>query len=372
MRTFFSRLGKLIWRFMIIFSFIVNIILVLVLLALGLFIFDIKNNIANPLVSGLHSSFVGLDSATIDWTIPVREKLAIGPEQNVLVPINMNTIVSQVTRINGAPVSPLPGETVVRLTRDVPLTLRNVNITTGGLTVSGATGTAFLPAGTELPVALDLILQLNAEIPVNLDVRAVIPLDQTQLHDVAHNLRLLFEPLARALHNLPDNWGGVPQWIANWPPNLLADNAYSVNPWPGFSRTAGLNYTLLGVEAPPRNRPVETGIVQTGGIPALDEQLRPEIYVGGGPLEVNAQAQDAMQDRGIAQVYFDGGISGVIEALQVRGQSEAPDESLGTNSGPPPDELNAQAGDQTQSGDANSGQTPEEDLGIVPTTPSTP
>ena len=39
-------IGKYLWRFMIIFSFIVNIILVMVLLVLGLTIFDIKKNIA--------------------------------------------------------------------------------------------------------------------------------------------------------------------------------------------------------------------------------------------------------------------------------------------------------------------------------------
>ena len=60
-----------------IFSFIVNIILVCVLLVLGLLIFQIKNNIADPLVGGLHGSFVGLDEATIDWTIPVRDTIPV-------------------------------------------------------------------------------------------------------------------------------------------------------------------------------------------------------------------------------------------------------------------------------------------------------
>ncbi|HRF93941.1 MAG TPA: hypothetical protein PLZ51_02040, partial [Aggregatilineales bacterium] len=70
-------IGLFIWRFMVIFSFIVNIILVLVLVVAGLFIFHIKAQVAQPLVAGLHSSFVGLDNATIDWTIPVRDTIIL-------------------------------------------------------------------------------------------------------------------------------------------------------------------------------------------------------------------------------------------------------------------------------------------------------
>lgn len=304
MRRFLYGAGKWIWRFMVIFSFIVNIILVLVLLVLGLLIFEIKNNIASPLVQGLHSSFVGLDSATIDWTIPVRENLPI----SLNVPINASTITSQVSTIGGVPVSPITGETVVRLTRDVPITLRGANITSSSLTLTGATVNISLPAGTELPVSLDLAVGLNTEIPVNLDVRAVIPLEGTQLHDVANNLRLLFEPLARGLEQLPNDFGGAAQMVGNVlsgsAPNLLAESEYSMNPWPGFSRTAGLNYPLAGEPWPLPNQPVETGIVVLGGIPALDEQIRPDVYAQGGPEAVNAQARQQMSSQGIeAQTY---------------------------------------------------------------------
>jgi hypothetical protein len=304
MRTFFYRAGKWIWRFMIVFSFLVNIILVLVLLLLGLLIFDIKNNVAGPLVTGLHSSFVGLDQATIDWTIPVREDLPI----NLNVPINASTITSQVTTIGGVPVVPIAGETVVRLTRDVPIQIRGAYITNGGTTVENATVNISLPAGTELPVALDLAINLSTTIPVDLDVRAVIPLEGTQLHDVANNLRLLFEPLARGLENLPNDFGGAAQMVGDAlggrPPNLLAESQYSQNPWPGFSQTAGLNYTLADEPWPLANQPVETGIVSVGGIPALDEQLRPEVWQAGGPEAVNAQAQVQMLAVGVeAEAY---------------------------------------------------------------------
>ncbi len=90
-----------------------------------------------------------------------------------------------------------------------------------------------LPAGTRLPVSLafDLPVQQDATVslavPVDLKVRAVIPLSQTQLHDPVDNLRLLFEPLVRALGNLPDDFSQVgpfvSQILSGNAPNLLAE-----------------------------------------------------------------------------------------------------------------------------------------------------
>ena len=71
------KFGRFFKNFMIIFSFIVNVVLIVVVLGLVLFIFDIKNNVVTPLITGLHSSFVGLDEATIDWTIPVRDTVPV-------------------------------------------------------------------------------------------------------------------------------------------------------------------------------------------------------------------------------------------------------------------------------------------------------
>ena len=330
MRTFFSRFGKLLWRFMVIFSFIVNIILVVVLLVLGLLIFDIKNNIADPLVGGLHGSFVGLDEATIDWTIPVRDS----------IPVQLTV--------------PLETDTVVVLTDEVPLSASAL-INLNGSQVRTPVDLT-LPVGLSLPVSLDLDVPIDQELDVALDVRAVIPLDQTQLHDVADNLRLLFEPLAVALDNLPGdfNEAGVmaSQVVGGSMPNLLEPSA-DFNPWPGFSRTAGLNYDLFAESVPGRNRPVETGIVQRGGIPLLDEQMRPEVYGQGGPEAVNAQAVDEMSRRGVSPLHYDGEISAYIAEVQAAA-SEA--------------SIQAQLAEPVVSdGDTGDGGADTGDLGIVPT-----
>ncbi|MCC6804302.1 MAG: hypothetical protein IT319_15580 [Anaerolineae bacterium] len=266
LRTF----GRVFKNFMIVFSFVVNVVLVLVVLALVLFIFDIKNNVVTPLVAGLHSSFVGLDEATIDWTIPVRDTIPVKFD----LPLNQSTIVT--------------------LTESVPLSVGATIVLPGIGQLNNAQVYLNLPAGLELPVQLDLNVPVDQQIDVAMDVRAVIPLSETQLHDPFDNLRLIFEPLARALYNLPDNFGEAGQMVGDIVSgrgvNLLAENDYSRDPWFGFSQTAGLRYPYAHEPVEPENRPVETGLVMRGGIPSLDEALRPDVYAQGGPAAVNDRA----------------------------------------------------------------------------------
>jgi hypothetical protein len=286
-------IGRSFWRFMVIFSFVVNIILVITLLVLLLVIFDIKKNIAQPLVQGLHSSFVGLNDSTIDWTIPVTTKIPLNQNLALDTSIPLNTVI------------PLNTDTMVVLTQPVPLNVP-ATVVLNGAPVS-TTVSLTLPVGLQLPVHLNLDVPVNlqvpiqqdvairGDIPVDLKVRAVIPLSQTQLHDPVENLRLLFEPLVRVLGNLPDNFGDVGPFVgrvlSGSPPNLLAETPYSKNPWPGFSQTAGLNYTEGNQPIPPENVPVLTGIQPVGGIPALDQGIRPELYADGkNPQAANAQS----------------------------------------------------------------------------------
>ncbi len=301
-------LFNVLWGFMVVFSFIVNIVLVIVVAVLGIYIFQIKNVVADPLLKGLHSSFVGLDEATIDWMIPVRDSV----QAQFDLQLQQNT--------------------VVVLTADVPLRVQ-ADIS-GPVAISNATVALTLPAGTELPVALDLPVPVDEEIPVNLDVRAVIPLADTQLHDPFENLRLTFEPIILALDNLPNNfWEATNvtgETIVNrQPPNLFdtANSAYLQDPWPGFSLTAGLNYDLLA-ESRRLNTPVDpnapdfsaqaasgtlsnvylTGIVPLGGIPPLDQQIRPELYddPDESPALVVTETQGELVATGIPPETFNG------------------------------------------------------------------
>lgn len=302
MRTF----GKWLWRFMVIFSFIVNLVLVIVLVVLGLFIFEIKNQIAQPLVTGLHQTAVGLDNATIDWTIPVRDS----------IPLDLTI--------------PLETRTSVVLAAEVPLQV-DASIVLNGQNIP-VDVTLSLPEGTTLDVFLDLDVPVQQTVPVSLDVRAVIPINQTQLHDPITNLGLLFEPLAIALTNLPNDFGQagnmVGQVLSGNAPNLLAENDYSRNPWPGYSITAGLDYQLLGEIVPLQNRPQVIGLVPLGGIPALDEQVRPEVYAQGGPQTVNTQARANAEAANIPANTYDGtmgqyylDVQATVQAVTVESQS---------------------------------------------------
>lgn len=359
--------GKWFWRFMVIFSFTVNIILVGVLIFLLLTIFDIKKNIAQPLIEGLHSSFVGLNDATIDWTIPVRTSIDV-TDQSITVD---DTIL-------------LDKDTIVTLTDSVFLNV-TANITLPGVgNLNNAQVALSLPKDLQLPVHLSLDVPVVLDVPVNLedipvdlDVRAVIPLSQTQLHDPVENLRLLFEPIVRVLGNLPGDFSEVGpfvgQIVSGNAPNLLAETQYSQNPWPGFSTTAGLNYDMANIPAPPENVPVLTGIEAEGGIPLLDQGIRPELYQDGGePIDVNAQAVEQTQAQGIPPQYFDGTYadyanSPLKQALAaVQAGSGTPPET------PPPVNNNGQPV-TPMPGDPGGVQpggvitpTPSEDLGILP------
>lgn len=292
-------IGSFLKNFFILFSFIVNLILVIVVVVLLLTIFDLNRNIVRPLVTGLHSSFVGLDEATIDWTIPVRDN----------IPVVLNI--------------PLQTDTVVTLTEPVPLTV-GANIVLPGVGVlNNAQVNLSLPRGLQLPVALDIMVPVDERLDIALDVRAVIPVNQTQLHDPINNLRLTFEPLIRALYNAPDNLGEtfalVQGALSGQPINLLADNPYSTDPWPGYSQTAGVGYTLGAQPWPVNNLPVNTGIVPVGGIPVLDEQTRPDLYANGGPLTINQQAASDLSARGLPSYYFDGSygmVAGQIPGME--------------------------------------------------------
>jgi hypothetical protein len=84
------------------------------------------------------------------------------------------------------------------------------------------------------------------------------------------------------------------------------DSEYSLDPWPGYSRTAGVGYELGNAPVPITSQPMQTGVVQEGGIPVLDEQLRPDLYALGGPQAVNQQAAQNMTTLGIAPFHYNG------------------------------------------------------------------
>ncbi len=181
--------------FAILFSFIVNVIFVLLFVVVIAFAFQIKKNIAGPLIGGLYGSFVQMDAAHIQMSIPVNTTIQVNDTMPVVFDLplqqNTNVILSENTLITGA----------------------SVTIAGGVLQLNNAPTTIFLPKGTVLPVTLNLTVPVSQTVPVslsvpiNIPVAVDIPLDQTELHEPFSNLRDLFAPYYNVVSLLPDSWG---------------------------------------------------------------------------------------------------------------------------------------------------------------------
>lgn len=167
--------------FAIIFSFVVNLVLVLVIfLALPLILPGV-NGIAKPLVTGLSDSFVQMGEASIVRTISVDDE----------IPVVFNL--------------PLQEQTDVVLQEAVPMSVpATFVLPAGGGTINGVVSLQ-LPAGTSLPVALDLTVPVSTTIPVSLDVGVDIPMQETELAVPFNTLRTLFQPLDAFLGGLPES-----------------------------------------------------------------------------------------------------------------------------------------------------------------------
>ncbi|GAB4434454.1 MAG: hypothetical protein Kow00120_00770 [Anaerolineae bacterium] len=177
--------------FAILFSFIMNFVLLVIVIILGLLIFDIKNGILEPLIDGLHQNFILLDEADIIRQLPVQDEIPV--QFTLLVEDSIN----------------------VTLTDDVNLTRpATFNLPGGGGNISGTVNLR-LPAGLELPIALSLPVEVDEMVPVNLLVDVEIPLDETQLHRPFYGLRMLLEPYVTLIDALPGSWSEAIQNIVN-------------------------------------------------------------------------------------------------------------------------------------------------------------
>jgi len=181
-------------NFASLFSFVVNLILIIVIAGLGMILFDIKKGVAEPLLGGLYTGFVQMDDAHIKTTIPVNTTIAVND------------------KVTADFILPLQQNTNVILAQDTVITGASVTINGGILQLSNAPTSIILPQGTVLPVILDLSVPVKQDIPVNLSIPVSIPVDvdiplqQTELHTPFTDLRDLFGPYYFLVRDLPDSW----------------------------------------------------------------------------------------------------------------------------------------------------------------------
>lgn len=174
----------------ILFSFVVNFVLVIVLLILATQIMTLKKGVAEPLVYGLDRSFASLGDATINTVIPIRQQLPVKFDLPVKfgLPLNQNTTVTTLTptRIN----------TQVKLSMGQ---FGNIN----------APVSLDLPAGTPLQVRLSMdipvstTVSVNQTIPVSFDQPVTIKLGPAGLSPVVSQLRSVVRPYVVIMQSLP-------------------------------------------------------------------------------------------------------------------------------------------------------------------------
>ena len=166
--------------FAILFSFTMNVILLIVLLVAAPLILPIVSQVARPIVGGLNESFVDMSTATISRTIEVNDTIPI----NFTLPLNTTTTVVVVDNV---PLQGVPAQFI---------------LPAGGGSINGQVYLD-LPAGLQLPVQLNLEVPVDQQIPVELAVDVQIPLSETELGGPFQRLRGLFEPLDQTLQRLP-------------------------------------------------------------------------------------------------------------------------------------------------------------------------
>jgi hypothetical protein len=162
----------------IVFSFIVNFVLVLVLVFVLFLLIPIKDTVVMPLLGNLDGAFANLGEAHIQDTIVINQQ----------VPVRFTL--------------PLETDTVVVLTRPVPLRVP-ATFSLGQFGQIQGTVSLQLPAGMELPVRLDLDVPVEQQITVAFDQPIDIHLGDKGLGPVVNQLRGVVQPYIKLLRSLP-------------------------------------------------------------------------------------------------------------------------------------------------------------------------
>ncbi len=175
---FLRRLWEAFKNIAIVFSFTVNLILVIVLTLLYLQLASLKSTV-NATVAQLEGIVQDLGSTHISTTIPIRQSVPVAFE----LPVQQDTVV--------VTLAPVPITTAATF-----------QLPGGGGTING---TVFinLPPGTRLPVRLNMTVPVRTQIPVNFDQTVDIALGASGLDPVVVKLLSLLRDLKALLDLIP-------------------------------------------------------------------------------------------------------------------------------------------------------------------------
>ena len=198
----------------IIFSLIVNVVLVGVLLVLTLpgirMALALKAGLVDPLVNDLDAAFVSLGQATIDTTVRIDKSIPIQFDLPLDKPLPISFDL------------PIEQDTTVVLREAVPLNApATFRFPGGGGAINGSVSLA-LPAGMALPVHLSMVVPVsqtvpvrmqvpvNQNVPIQMNVPVQIKLGEAGLDPVVSELRGALEPIKMQLARLPGEMSWLP------------------------------------------------------------------------------------------------------------------------------------------------------------------
>jgi hypothetical protein len=131
-------------NFAILFSFTLNLILLAVLILLIVVFLPAFKNIAEPIVRGLNQSFADMEEARIVHTVSIEGE----------IPVVFDL--------------PLSTETTAIMSEAVPMAMPTSFVLPGGGGTINGVVEFDLPAGTELPIHLEMIVPVNQQLPVSM------------------------------------------------------------------------------------------------------------------------------------------------------------------------------------------------------------
>ncbi|MBN1261326.1 MAG: hypothetical protein JXB35_11680 [Anaerolineae bacterium] len=170
----------------ILFSFIVNFVLIIILLLTPEPLFMAKTDIAEPLLADLDAAFAALGETNIETTVSIDDEIPVVFD----LPLNQSTNVI--------------------LVEEVPLVVPATFSLGPHGTIYG-TVSLNLPVGLTLPIALNMSVPVNTTVPVVMTVPVEINLNTAGMGPAITQLRGVFSPIQETLRELPDS----PQEILN-------------------------------------------------------------------------------------------------------------------------------------------------------------
>ena len=162
-------------KFALVFSFSVNVILLVVVLVLAGLLLPIRDYIARPIMDKVMVEIEQLGETHIKTTIVVEDEIQVKFDLPLNQAVNVTTL------------APVPIETAASFT-----------LPAGGGYIRG-TVSLDLPTGTVMPVMLNTTIPVDQMVPVKLTVPVDINLGETDLKTSVDNFKALLEPIDNLL-----------------------------------------------------------------------------------------------------------------------------------------------------------------------------